>query len=348
MYKKILQTLCILWFFIAFWYFYGDEYWKYREAKTSEQKYESQVKAENKSFDVSDIPEISGDTQLYYTPYLRLLDDTVEDIDSAKQRVLLEAYIFTESKMRDAIIRAHKRWIEVKVLLENNPYKAPYLNDKTYKILKESGVNVKWSDPLNYSLNHSKMLIVDNHAYISTGNFSYSLFKHNRDFVLRLDDSELISALGRLFHNDFGHIKQWIIHENIVLSPDNSRDKMTKLISGAQKKIDFYFPYISDDSFESELFKIAQKWVKVRWVVEEKFYTENPDVVKKFAEHGIMLRPLKKKKLHGKVIISDEKTLYLGSINFSRYSFDENREIGIILRNKNIIEKMQQVFELDF
>lgn len=34
-----------------------------------------------------------------------------------------------------------------------------------------------------------------------------------------------------------------------------------------------------------------------------------------------------KQKIHAKAILVDKTYLYIGSINFSRYSFDENREI---------------------
>jgi phosphatidylserine/phosphatidylglycerophosphate/cardiolipin synthase-like enzyme len=50
----------------------------------------------------------------------------------------VEVYIFTETNMRDALIRAHGRGVDVKILLENNPYMAPYLNDKHYDAFKDA------------------------------------------------------------------------------------------------------------------------------------------------------------------------------------------------------------------
>jgi phosphatidylserine/phosphatidylglycerophosphate/cardiolipin synthase-like enzyme len=48
---------------------------------------------------------------------------------------------------------------------------------------------------------------------------------------------------------------------------------------------------------------------------------------------------MKKPKLHAKALLIDDKYLYLGSINFSYYSIEENREIGLIITNPEIIEK---------
>jgi phosphatidylserine/phosphatidylglycerophosphate/cardiolipin synthase-like enzyme len=62
----------------------------------------------------------------------------VENINSSKKRVYVEVYIFTEKRLRKALIDAHKRGVEVKVLLEKNVYKASSLNNDTYKSLKNA------------------------------------------------------------------------------------------------------------------------------------------------------------------------------------------------------------------
>jgi phosphatidylserine/phosphatidylglycerophosphate/cardiolipin synthase-like enzyme len=58
--------------------------------------------------------------------------------------------------------------LEVKVLLEHNPYKAPGLNNKTYGILQEAGIEVVWSNTKHYALNHSKTIVIDDENIIST------------------------------------------------------------------------------------------------------------------------------------------------------------------------------------
>ena len=251
---KIFQIIVVLLFFIGFWYFYGDEFWQYQNSQQQVQNYQEDISIKKTRFDLEHITQLD-DSQLFVTPNLGLLDDLVLQIDAAKKRIYLEAYIFTERDMRDAIIRAHNRGIEVKVLLENNPYKAPYLNDSHYSDLDTAWVDVAWSDPLNYSLNHAKLLIIDDHAFVSTGNFSYSLFKHNRDFLLSIKDTELLDTLTDLFLWDFHHKNLWVYHENLVLSPDYSREKLTSLIESAEQTIDFYFPYIADDTFQKILFQ---------------------------------------------------------------------------------------------
>jgi phosphatidylserine/phosphatidylglycerophosphate/cardiolipin synthase-like enzyme len=96
------------------------------------------------------------------------------------------------------------------------------------------------------------------------------------------------------------------------------------------------------------LFETAHRGVGIQGVVEEKFYQENTDIIEEFSENDIQLRPLESSKLHAKALLVDDAYLYIGSINFSRYSFDENREIGVIITDQEIIEKYLELFESDF
>ncbi len=344
--QKVFQIIVIFIFFVGFWYFYGDEFWDYQDTQQQEKIYQESISEKKESFDMQNISTLE-DTQLFVTPDLWLLDDIVSQIDNAQERVYLEAYIFTERDMRDAIIRAHSRGVEVKVLLENNPYKAPYLNDSHYNDLDSAGVNVAWSDPLNYSLNHAKMLIIDDTVYVSTGNFSYSLFKHNRDFLIKIHDSEFLEILEALFLWDFWHKNIGIYHENLVLSPDYSRSKLTNLVRWAQKSIDFYFPYLADEDFQNVLFELAASGIKIRWIVDTTFYKENPELIELYISNWINLRKINSWKLHAKSIMVDDRIAYVGSINFSTYSFDENREIGVILQEQNVVTTLLEVFNSD-
>jgi phosphatidylserine/phosphatidylglycerophosphate/cardiolipin synthase-like enzyme len=120
------------------------------------------------------------------------LDAMVKKIEQSQDRVWVEVYIFTEKRLQKALIDAHKRGIDVKIILEKNVYKAPSLNKKTFQNFEKNGIDVVWSDWEDYSLNHTKMMILDNEFLLSTGNYSYSTFKINREFFISGKDSEML------------------------------------------------------------------------------------------------------------------------------------------------------------
>lgn len=346
---KIFQIVCVLIFFLSFGYFFGHEYWSFHETETEKKIFEQQAYKQGQDFSLEEINEPSQEIELWETPSVELLKKLVREIDEANQEVLVEVYIFTERDLRDALIRAHKRWVQVQILLENNPYKATYLNDNHYESFMDAWVNVRWSDPLNYSLNHSKLLIIDNRAYVATWNFSYSSFTKNRDFFVEVVDSEIVDKLKELFILDFNHTQSWVFHPQLLVSPYSSRQKIEELLKSATKSIDFYFPYMTDRWLDEIFAQQRTEEVKIRWVVGQDYTDERwVELMNKAQSKNYILRTMKKPKLHAKAILVDEKYLYIGSINYSTYSLDENREVGIIISDTEVISKFQSIFESDF
>jgi len=64
-------------------------------------------------------------------------------------------------------------------------------------------VKVVWSESKNYALNHTKMMILDEEVFVSTGNYSYSTFRYNREFFLSFKDVEVKNILEEIFLHDF-------------------------------------------------------------------------------------------------------------------------------------------------
>jgi phosphatidylserine/phosphatidylglycerophosphate/cardiolipin synthase-like enzyme len=259
-------------------------------------------------------------------------------------------YIFTEKRIREAIIKAKNRWLDVKVLLEINPYMAPNLNNKAFNWLREAWIDIARSNSKNYSLNHSKFMIVDNEVVVSTWNYSYSTFAYNRDFFLFINDDLFLKDIVDIFINDFIWNNVSFYNHNLVLSPNYSRLKLEKLISSAEKKLDIYFPYTKDDSLEQLLYKKAEEWIIVSMIVSTSVLKEEDDkkLFEKFEEKWIKIQAVKKPKIHSKSILVDSKYLYIWSINFSSYSIDKNREMWLIIKNKKVIDDFLEIFNTDF
>ncbi len=345
---KLIQSLFLVIFILVFGYFFGDEYWEFQSEQKISEISQKNITQQISDFDIEKLSSQPIASNLYITPDRWFLNDIVAFIDAAQKKIYVEIYIFTERDMRDALIRAHNRGVDVKILMENNPYKAPYLNDKHYASFKDAWVDVRWSDPLNYSLNHSKLLLIDNAWFVSTGNFSYSLFTKNRDFIVELNNKELINSLYELFENDFYHKKEEIYHENLVVSPYYSRSKMQVLLEDAKETVDFYFPYLADEQFMEKMLDLWMRGITVRWIVSKDFYNENPEMIQQMQERGLDIHYMSSPKLHAKSILVDGRFLYVGSINFSTFSFDENREVWLILKDDNIISRFIEQFNSDF
>jgi len=346
MIKKYFAPIFWILFISIFSYFFWWEYLEFHQENNQLQLQNQQVDSQIKNFQLSDI-RLLKDTSLTYTPNLELLNQILKKIDSAQERIYIEVYILTETRIKESIKKAKQNGVDVKIILEKNPYKAANINNKTYDFFKKNQIDIVWSNPKNYSLNHSKVIIIDDEAIISTWNLSYSTFKFNRDFFIFTHDEKIISSLKKIFEADFNWIKQDVYGSNLVLSPNYSRDKLTILLNNAKSEIKLYFQYFKDEELEELLIKKAQEWIKISAIISKTSWENDKEKVEKFQSSWIDVTPLKNEKMHAKMILIDHKYLYIWSINFSNYSFDFNREVGILIKNKEIITKIFSIFTQD-
>jgi len=345
--KKYFTIIFLLLFIIVFSFLNKDDFIDNYENNVHENSNNNSINESIRNFDISNIRDIEN-VNFYYTPYKKLLDKIILRINMAKSRVYVEVYMLTETRIKQALIDAKNRWLDVKIVLEKNPYKATNINNKHFSFLENAWINIVWSDPDDFSLNHSKFFIIDDEIILSTWNFTYSTFAFNRDLFLFFNDKKLLSIFFKIFNKDFVWDKFSIYDSNLILSPNYSRGKFEILFNSAEKNIDMYFQYLSDEKLENLLIKKALEWIKIRIVVSKDFYLERKDKIKKLEEKGIKIKYLKSVKMHSKAILIDDKYLFIWSVNFSRYSLDKNREIWVLLKNLDIISKFQNLFAIDF
>lgn len=303
---------------------------------------------ETQNFSLDEIGFLSGVT-LRYTPDLELLDLITDMIDIAQQRVYLESYILTEKRIQSSLLAAYKRWVDVKVIVEKNVFWNPSINSQSFKFLDSHSIPVIYSAPSNYTLNHTKMLIVDEEVILSTGNYSYATFKTNRDFFIFINNWEIFANFLEIFESDFAKIKKNISHSHIVLSPYSSRIKLETLLKSAQESIMMYSYNFSDESIKDILLEQYTLWVEIGVIFPSlKKIPSNEDIGTQLRERWLKVTYLQKPETHAKVILIDNQYLYIGSINFSPSSIDKNREVGILLSNWDILDEVREIFESDF
>lgn len=344
--NKVISFFIIINFLIIFSLFNFKEYYNFHKEKIEIFKNESDNKKYLKNFNLSNINSYKN-IEIYETPDKKLLENLVEKINNAKKYVYIEVYMLTETRTRESLIKAKKRWVDVKVILEKDPYLAYSINDKTYAEFQKNNIDVVWSNTKNYSLNHTKLILIDWLNIISTWNLTYSTFTQNRDFFVFINDSELNKKLIDIFENDFSWIKKIKYDENLVVSPSISREKILKLLDNANSDIKIYMQYFKDDEINNKLIEIwKNKKINISAIIPKTAVED--ENTKKLIKSWINIKEIPKHKMHAKAILIDERYLLIWSINFSSYSIDKNREIWIIIENPKIISKFLDIFQNDF
>ena len=82
---------------------------------------------------------------------------------------------------------------------------------------------------------HTKMMIIDRRTlYLLTFNFTFLDIHHSRSFGVITDKHNLIAEAVRLFEADVNGQSNRVEAEHFVISPVNSRRRLSEFILGAQ------------------------------------------------------------------------------------------------------------------
>ena len=273
----------------------------------------------------------------------------LEEIKKAQKSIDLEMYLLSNKKIIQALKDAKKRGVAIRIILEKNPYKLEWFNKKIFKELKEVGIQMKWGNP-DFRLTHSKFIVIDDQvAIIMTCNFTYSGFNTSRDFGLINFDLKDVKEIKKIFNADWQDESFFSSQQNLVISPINSRFKLENIIKNAQSEILVGAEIIKDQRIQDFLSKAQKRGVQVKILLADIKNSEiNREAGQYFQTQNVQVKYLRKPFLHAKLIIVDNEILYLGSINFSSPSLDENRELGILLTSKNLIQQVREVFKMDW
>jgi len=96
-------------------------------------------------------------------------------IDSAQQSVLVAVFSFTSNPLADALIRAHQRGVEVRVVIE---MEQANVRGSEYERLRSAGVAVRLDG--NSDLMHHKFMVVDGRVVV-TGSYNWSAAAEDRN-----------------------------------------------------------------------------------------------------------------------------------------------------------------------
>jgi phosphatidylserine/phosphatidylglycerophosphate/cardiolipin synthase-like enzyme len=273
-------------------------------------------------------------------------------IRHARHQIDLVMYENEGKRINAALAAAHRRGVQVRVLLSNGYYGMPGTpktdNQPAYKYFKARGVPVHWS-PAYFALTHQKTLVVDETAYVLTFNFTPQYYATSRDFGL-IDALPVdVRAVEKTFDADWR--KRRIAPQNgadLVWSP-GSRPALVKLISSAHGWLDIYNEEMNSTRVESALESDARRGVNVRITM-----TASPNWSSAFARLTaagvhVHLYPATPTALyiHAKMILTP-RMVFLGSENFSESSMNDNRELGLITSSKPVRASLARTFNRDY
>jgi cardiolipin synthase len=264
-------------------------------------------------------------------------DPLIKEIDGAKKTIEIAIFRFDHEGVKGALERAVDRGVAVHALIANtNHGEEKGLRQLEMEFLP-AGIEVsRTADDL--LRHHYKFMIVDRRVlYVLTFNYTHLDIEHSRSFALVIDDPEAVEEASRLFYADVRRQPYKPELKSFVVSPLNAREQLSHFIKGAEKQLLIYDPEVSDRAMIRLLRDRARQGVEIRIIGR---------VVKPSDEFdpGHLMRM----RFHTRTILRDRREAFLGSQSLREPELDRRRELGMFVRDRDIVHSLVKVFESDW
>lgn len=273
----------------------------------------------------------------------------IDAINKAQKEILVEVYLLSDKEIISALESAKKRGIIVNVMLEEHPFGGGSLNNQSSQALIKNGVTIKWTSS-TFSLTHEKSIVIDNKkVFILSQNLTAASFSKNREYDILDTDPADVGQVREIFINDWER-KNYVpkTKSNLIVCPVNCRSAIATLVSSAKSSLDIEMEVIEDPK-TIVLFSNLAKKIKIRMVVPTvSQINSNKKALNDLKAAGVSIKTLSSPYIHTKLIVADNKKAYVGSVNLTTQSMDQNREVGIILVQPQTITSFSKTFNSDW
>ena len=277
-------------------------------------------------------------------------------IDAAQYSVDVAIYHLDLWSIRDALIRAHRRGVRVRVVIESDYYDEAEIGE-----LEVAGIEVVGD--LREHLMHHKFVVLDGlEVWTGSMNFTVRGAYINNNNLLAVRSTDLAhwytGEFEDMFLEDrFGALSlpdpsrdpialddgEW----SVLFSPDNQvAEELIALIKDAETTIDFLaFSFTSDEIAAAMLAK-SDAGVRLRGVIENDQATAVGGQYEKLLAGGADVRlDGNPGTMHHKVILVDGEIVICGSYNFTRSAEERNDENILIINDAALASEFLIEFE---
>jgi cardiolipin synthase len=238
-----------------------------------------------------------------------------------------------EAALRDASVQGRA----VRALIAHtNRGGEPKLRNLETRCL-EAGITVGRTadDLIRY---HGKMMIIDRRTlFLLSFNFVHMDIDHSRGFGIVTQNNQLVQEAVKLFEADLNRQTYTPGNDKFIVSPANSRQQLTAFIKAARRQLLIYDPKVVDRQIIRLLEDHAKAGLDVRIIGS--LAVQNP---------RFPVSRLTSMRLHTRTIIRDGSQAFVGSQSLRESELDLRREIGVIVRDKNIVRTLLETFEKDW
>jgi phosphatidylserine/phosphatidylglycerophosphate/cardiolipin synthase-like enzyme len=279
----------------------------------------------------------------------------LDAINRATKSLRIKMFVFSDPALLNAVIAAHQRGVEVRVMLNPARRTGESENEEARARLTEAGVEVLDSNPA-FGLTHEKSMVVDDtQAFVKSLNWATENFTETRDYAVVTSREAEVQEIIDCFEADWSRESfDPGQRAHLIWCPTNGRDRLAQLIDGAERFLFIQNERYQDPIMIEHLVRAARRGVKVHLMarpahtLKEDQLIEGVGGLRILHDVGIKIHKLRHLKLHAKMILADGDRGIVGSINLAPGSFDSRRELAIEMRDDDVTTRLHKVAQHDW
>jgi phosphatidylserine/phosphatidylglycerophosphate/cardiolipin synthase-like enzyme len=280
-----------------------------------------------------------------------------DSIDSARLTVDVAIYSLSLTSIRDALIRAHERGVQVRMVMESDN-----LDRSAPQALLDAGIPILGDR--RQGLMHDKFVVIDrSEVWLGSMNFTFSGTYDDNNNLLHFRSVKLAENYTKEFEEMF---LDDMFGDNTVpetpnpeisiegsrvetyFSPDDGvADHLYQILSDATESIYFLAFSFTTDELGQIIRDQAEKGLDIAGIMEEQQVKSNIGTEYDFFKQAGLnvFVDGNEGQMHHKTMIVDDKIVITGSYNFSRSAETRNDENLIVIYNQPIAEFFVQEFQ---
>ena len=143
--------------------------------------------------------------EVYFSPNGGCTDAIVKALGDAKTSVLVQAYSFTSAPIAKALVDAHKRGVDVQVILDKSQRSEKY---SSADFVAHAGIPT-YIDA-KHKIAHNKIMVIDGQVVITGSfNFTKSAESENAENLLIINSTDLAVKYTKNWQEHLGHSERY-------------------------------------------------------------------------------------------------------------------------------------------
>ena len=286
-------------------------------------------------------------------------DELVQAIDEARFTLEVASYNFNLWSVRQALLRAQRRGVDVRMVVDSDHLLEPEVAD-----LLKAGIPVVGDR--GPGLMHHKFVVIDGlDTWTGSMNLTYggARLDHNNwvklrstllaeDFRREFDEMFVEDRFGPASRADTPHPSLQVdgTQLEVLFSPDDRvAARLVALLREARRSIDVMAFSFTADALAEAMLDRARDGVTVHAVLDEGQANASGAEFSRLQQAGLDVRLERSDGLlHHKVIVIDGETVITGSYNFTRSAEEQNDEAVLILHDSELARQYLEEFETLF